>query len=69
MQKSFSSSSAHKTSHDSALYGRLSIIRVCGALALLLITFVVTVASNDRHGTASRAVVSSNGLSAGMPLP
>jgi len=69
MQKSFVSSSAHKSSQDTVLYGRLSIIRVCGAMALLLITFVVIIASNDRHGTASRTVVSSNELASGMPLP
>jgi len=70
MQTPLSSPSARKDSRDAALYGRhLSIIRFCAAIALLLITLVISFSQNGSVDLAMRSLLSPSEFSSGMPLP
>jgi hypothetical protein len=69
MQAPFASSSARKLSRDSFLYGRLSIIRFGGAIALLAITFAFVFTQNGGGDSVTRGALASGELSSGMPLP
>ena len=68
MQKSPASSN-NKISQDAVLYGHLSTVRFCSAIALLLITFVVLIATNDRREPLPTRAIAQNAISSGMPLP
>jgi hypothetical protein len=51
------------------LYGRLSIIRFSGAIALLTITLAIVFTQNGGGYTAERGALASIEFSSGMPLP
>ena len=70
MQTPLASPSARKEPPDSALYGRhLSIVRFCAAIALFLITLVISFVQSGSGDLAMRSVQSLSEFSLGMPLP
>ena len=69
MQKSFASSPIRKRPRDLSLYGRLSIVRFCAAIALFLITIAISFVQNGSSHSTARGALSSNEFSSGMPLP
>ncbi len=70
MQTPLTSPSVRKDSRDAALYGRhLSVIRFCAAIALILITLVISFSQNGSADSYMRNLLSSDEFSTGMPLP
>jgi len=70
MQTPLASPSVGKDSRDSILYGRrLSVVRFCTAIALLLITLAISFAQNGSGDSGAHGANSSAEFSSGMPLP